>query len=99
MMMGNFAKILPHFPDGRIDYSHASKAPVVIIFVKHKGKILLLKRSSKVRAYKGKWQVVAGYLDEVKPLREKTERGAECGGQPLIGWMRCAEKPKPLYTI
>ena len=62
---------LPRLPSGRIDYSHADKAPVLVCFVTYQGKILLLKRSCKVRAYQGKWCTVAGYLDEAKPLPEK----------------------------
>lgn len=66
-----FAKKLPKFPDGRIDYSNSDTAPVITVFVKYKDKILLMKRSNKVRTYKGKWNTVAGYLDEVKPIEEK----------------------------
>ncbi|MCK4453768.1 NUDIX domain-containing protein [Candidatus Parcubacteria bacterium] len=66
-----FYKKLPKFPDGRIDYSNADIAPVITVFVKYKDKILLLKRSDKVRTYQGKWNTVAGYLDELKPMREK----------------------------
>ncbi len=66
-----FAKSLPKFSDGRIDYSKSNVAPVVIVFVKHKDKILLLKRSDKVYAYCGKWSTIAGYLDELKPICEK----------------------------
>ena len=66
-----FSKKLPHFPDGRINYSSSRTAPVINVVVKHKDKILLLKRSDKVSTYKGKWQTVAGYLDEVKPIKEK----------------------------
>ena len=44
-----FANKLPKFPDGRIDYSSSDIAPVITVFVKHKDKILLLKRSDKVR--------------------------------------------------
>ncbi|KXA97648.1 hypothetical protein AKJ38_00635 [candidate division MSBL1 archaeon SCGC-AAA259I14] len=62
---------LPHFSDGRVDYSDADKAPTVITFLKHENKFLLLKRSDKVRTYKNKWCVVAGYLDELKPVGEK----------------------------
>ncbi len=69
--IGEFAKKLPKFPDGRIDYSSSNIAPVITVFVKYKDKILLLKRSDKVRVYKGKWFTVAGYLDEMKPLHEK----------------------------
>jgi len=62
---------LPRFPDGRIDYSHADKAPVLSCFVIYRGKVLLLKRSAKVRGYQGKWGTVAGYLDEPISLEEK----------------------------
>lgn len=70
-IIGEFAKKLPKSADGRINYRNADKAPVVTIIVKFGDKILLLKRSHKVWTYRGKWQVVAGYLDEVVPLKEK----------------------------
>lgn len=70
-LIEEFAKKLAKLPDGRIDYSNSDTAPVVTIFVKYKDKILLLKRSHKVRAYQGKWNSVAGYLDELKPIRQK----------------------------
>jgi len=66
-----FAKKLPKFPDGRIDYSNSDIAPVVTVFAKFKDEILLLKRSDKVRVYQEKWDVVVGYLDELKPIKEK----------------------------
>jgi len=66
-----FADKLPKFPDGRIDYSDSYIAPITTVFVKYQDKILLLKRSDKVRVYQGKWNSVAGYLDELKTLREK----------------------------
>lgn len=64
---------LPRFSDGRIDYSQASKAPVLTCFVTYNKKILLLKRSSRVRTYPGKWQTVAGYIDEPIPLITKAK--------------------------
>ena len=64
-------KGLPRFPDGRINYSNAPAAPVVTIFVRYKGEILILKRGDKVATYRGKWNVVAGYLDEIRPVKEK----------------------------
>jgi isopentenyldiphosphate isomerase len=64
-------KSLPKFKDGRIDYSNSDSAPVLTVFVKFRGNLLLLKRSSKVNSYKGLWNTVAGYLDEFKPLEEK----------------------------
>jgi 8-oxo-dGTP diphosphatase len=62
---------LPRFPDGRINYSTSKRAPVITCFVMYNGKLLLLKRSDKVSTYKGKWSVVAGYIDEDVDLKEK----------------------------
>jgi isopentenyldiphosphate isomerase len=66
-----FDKELPKFSDGRIDYSKSNAAPVMTVFVKYKTKILLLKRSEKVGTYQSKWNTVAGYLDELKPIKKK----------------------------
>ncbi len=68
---------LPRFPDGRIDYSASDRAPVVTCFVRFQGKILLLKRSDRVHTYQGKWNTVAGYLDEPKTIRQKALKEVE----------------------
>jgi len=72
-LIKHFSDILPHFPDGRIDYTHARTAPVLTIFITYDKKILLLKRSQHVHTYKEKWNTIAGYLDEPRPLLEKIE--------------------------
>ncbi len=66
-----YAANLPRFPDGRIDYSTSDWAAVLTCFGRFEDKILLLKRSDRVRTHKGKWNTVAGYVDEPKPIREK----------------------------
>lgn len=66
-----FHAVLPRFPDGRINFSESDSATVMNVFVKFRNKVLLLKRSDKVRAYKGLWNSIGGYLDDLKPLREK----------------------------
>lgn len=70
-VLKDFAEKLPKFPDGRIDYSHSNEAPVLNCFVKFRDKILLLKRSDKVRVYQRKWNAVTGYLDKQEPIRNK----------------------------
>ena len=70
-VLREFSEKLPKFSDGRIDYSDSDKAPVLTCFVKYEGRILLLRRSDKVRVYQGLWNSVAGYLDEFRPLEEK----------------------------
>ncbi len=79
--MRRLAKKLPRFKDGRINYRSSKIAPVVTVFVSYRGKILLLKRSSKVLNYKGKWNTVAGYIDEYVHVRDKmlAELGEELG--------------------
>lgn len=62
---------LPRLADGRINYAESDSAPVLVCFVSYQGKIVLLKRSAQVRAYRGKWCTVAGYIDEARPLSEK----------------------------
>jgi len=69
--VGEFTKRLPKFSDGRVDYSDSDTAPTVTAFIKYRDDILLLKRSDAVRTYKGRWCTVAGYLDEMKPIRKK----------------------------
>ena len=69
-LLADNAKTLPRFPDGRIDYTSAPMVPVVTCFIRYKDKVLLMKRSSNVHYYRGKWNTVAGHLDEVK-LPEK----------------------------
>lgn len=68
---------LPKFSDGRIDYSNSDTAPVVTVFVEFEDKILLLKRSDKVRTYRGLWNAVAGYIDEDVPIEEIAKKEIE----------------------
>lgn len=81
-ILQELSKKLSKFSDGRINYSVSDKAPVLTCFVKYQDKILLLKRSNKVRAYQGLWNTVAGYLDEMKPIKNKVYE--ELGEEPGI---------------
>jgi len=63
-LIQHFSTKLPHFKDGRIDYSTSDTAPVITVFITYKNTFLLLKRSKKVNTYKEKWNTVAGYLDD-----------------------------------
>jgi ADP-ribose pyrophosphatase YjhB (NUDIX family) len=79
-VLEELANRYPKFPDGRINYTGVSKSAVVTVFLKFKDEILLLKRSDKVGNYKGMWNAVSGYFDEImsaedigrKELREET---------------------------
>jgi len=43
---------------------------VVTVFLTSGGKVLVVKRSSKVRTYKGHWSGVSGYLESEDPLKQ-----------------------------
>jgi hypothetical protein len=51
-----FSKKLPKFEDGRIDYTNSDSAPGLNVFLEHEGKILIMKRSNKVGAYRKTWE-------------------------------------------
>lgn len=80
-ILEKFYKNLPKFSDGRIDYRGSKESAVINVFIMHDGQLLLLKRSDKVGNYKGRWNVVAGYYDELKSVEEKAleEVGEETG--------------------
>lgn len=59
---------LPHFEDGRINFTGVRKAPVLNTVVYCHGEILIVKRSQKVGAYKGLWNGISGFIDEPKSI-------------------------------
>jgi len=82
---------LPRFPDGRINYTGSDKALVLTCFVMYEDRILLLKRSDKVGSYRGKWNSVAGFVDEPVPIEDKIleELREELGISPdMIGGIK-----------
>lgn len=74
VLLVEFDRQLPHFPDGRINYTSSSVAPVVLCFLKFQDEILLLQRSNKVLTYQNLWNTVGGYLDEPKKNLEQKAR-------------------------
>jgi 8-oxo-dGTP pyrophosphatase MutT (NUDIX family) len=47
------------------------KKYIVTVFIEYQGKILLLRRSQKVRTMKGKWAGVSGYIERQRePIRQ-----------------------------
>lgn len=58
---------------GQVDFTNARWAPVINCVVRYRGRILLVRRSEARALYPGKWNGVAGFLDDRKSLREKVE--------------------------
>jgi 8-oxo-dGTP pyrophosphatase MutT (NUDIX family) len=56
----------------------AIKNNVVTVFIEYHGKILLLRRSQKVKSMKGKWAAVSGYIEkQQEPLRQAFKEAYE----------------------
>jgi len=66
---------------------------VVTIFLMHEGKILILKRSAKVRTMKGMWAGISGYLEVEDPFVQAIiEIREECGLlESQVNFLRRAE--------
>jgi len=67
----DFYNKLPKFADDRIDYTESSTAPVLDVVIKCKDEILILKRGDRVLHYKQRWNILTGFLDEIRPLKDK----------------------------
>ena len=53
---------------------------VITVFLTHRSKILVLKRSREVGTYKGHWAGVSGYVESEDPLKQAyTEMAEEVG--------------------
>ena len=50
---------------------------VVTAFLRHAGKILLVRRSGKVGSYQGCWSAISGYLEDSTPLAQAQREIAE----------------------
>jgi hypothetical protein len=62
---------LPRHPDGRIDYRGARTSLVLVCFVVHDNKLMLLRRSENTANYPGRWSAVSAYIDDATPFVEK----------------------------
>ncbi|MFM1890987.1 MAG: hypothetical protein RLZ44_64 [Pseudomonadota bacterium] len=76
------------------------RTAVVTAFVRHAGRVLLVRRSDRVRSFPGRWAAISGYLEDPTPLaqayrelREETGLGAE--QLRLVAAGRVLEVPSP----
>lgn len=58
------------FPDGRIDYTKAEIAPIVMCTLVWNGKIFIAKRGYGLADAEGYWSTVNGFIDENKSVLE-----------------------------
>lgn len=65
-----YARDLPRFDDGRIDYSDAKDRVVLNSLIEHDGQMLLLQRSERLTMYPLLWSGVSGYVDTNESVEE-----------------------------
>ncbi|MDP2860688.1 MAG: NUDIX domain-containing protein [bacterium] len=59
--------------EGQVDYTNIRYAPVINCVLRHNDKILIVKRSSKMKLYPGFWNGISGFLDDKKSIEEKVK--------------------------
>jgi 8-oxo-dGTP diphosphatase len=77
---------------------------VVTAFLRHRGKVLIVRRSEKVGSYRGRWSGISGYLEAPTPLvqalREvREETGLNEDALRLISAATPLEIPAPELNI
>jgi 8-oxo-dGTP pyrophosphatase MutT (NUDIX family) len=50
---------------------------VVTAFLRHQGRVLLVRRSARVGSYRGRWSAISGYLEDPDPLQQALREVAE----------------------
>ena len=70
---------------------------VVTVFMEHGGRVLVLKRSSKVRTYKGCWAGVSGSVEKTPDEQALNEISEETGIGPEDS--RLVRKGQPLEVV
>jgi ADP-ribose pyrophosphatase YjhB (NUDIX family) len=62
------------FDDGRVDYTNADVAPIVMCTVVCGDEILLVKRGHGLADANGYWSTVNGFIDEIKPVAKQAQQ-------------------------
>jgi 8-oxo-dGTP pyrophosphatase MutT (NUDIX family) len=52
------------------DSTELARKCVVTAFLRHRGKILIMRRSDAVGSYRGRWSGVSGFLEDTTPLTQ-----------------------------
>jgi 8-oxo-dGTP pyrophosphatase MutT (NUDIX family) len=76
------------------------RTEVVTAFLRHDGRILLLRRSRRVGSYQGRWAGVSGYLEDPTPLQQalrevREETGLQDNDVRLVSAGKPLEVPAP----
>lgn len=73
----NAAKEFGTFEDGRVDYTNADVAPIVMCSVVYRDKILIVKRGYGLADANGYWSTINGFIDENKSIKNMARQELE----------------------
>jgi len=68
------AEKLGTFADGRVDYTKADVAPIVMCTIACGAELLLVKRGFGLADAEGYWSTVNGFIDEIKAVQEQAKQ-------------------------
>lgn len=81
---------------GRIDVPAVVVKPVVSVFLRNRGRVLVVRRGERVGSFQGKWSAVSGYIEgREAPRRRALQEVREETG---IRGARFRAEAEPLYT-
>lgn len=64
------------------EHAELEQQHVVTAFLRHRGKILLVRRSGDVGSYQGRWSAISGYLEDPTALEQARREIREETGLP-----------------
>lgn len=93
----NAAKKYGTFEDGRVDYTKAPIAPIVMCTITCDDEIFLAKRGYGLADAEGYWSTVNGFIDEVKRVKQQAQQEVkeELGITITLQQIRCGKS----YTL
>lgn len=75
----------------------ATADDVVTCFLRHRGEVLLVRRSGGVGSYRGRWGAISGFVEEDDPLQDALREIAEETG--LEGAVRLVKRGEPFAFV
>jgi 8-oxo-dGTP diphosphatase len=75
------------------EHGEMEQQHVVTAFLRHRGKILLVRRSGDVGSYRGRWSAISGYLEDPTALEQARREIREETGLPAGEVQLVAEAP------
>jgi uncharacterized protein len=81
---------------GRVDLPDVNAVPVVTAVLRHRGRVLLVRRSRRVGSFRGRWSAISGYIEGHEDPRERALQ--EIREETRIAGARLRRSGRPVIT-